>query len=280
MEIRSVLKKIKPLFVKIHVFNFLLCIYIWVTDFKKRVCNSINKNITKTIPVLLYHRIDDLTYDPVMLAVQPETFEKHLQYISKNYESISLSQLVNRINNKSLTGREICITFDDGYQDNLTKALPILEKYNIPATIFITTSQIGEKASFPWDMKYKESEKAMFLSETEIRKLANHPLIEIGAHTHTHIRLSDFSEEIQRLEIEKSKNILEKIIDKKIIHFAYTFGSKEDFTKKTQLIVKNLGFISAYENTGILGTYSSNLFSFPRINIRECSVEQLIKSIN
>jgi peptidoglycan/xylan/chitin deacetylase (PgdA/CDA1 family) len=214
-----------------------------------------------------------------MLVINPETFEKHMKFLIKYYEPISLSELASRINSKSIQGNEICITFDDGYKDNLTNAIPILKKYNIPATIFITTANIGKQANHDWDIKYKENERAYFLSEDEIIECSKNPLVEIGAHTHTHKRLSDLTFNEQITEIETSKKILEKVTCNKIMHFAYPFGSKLDFNKNSVKIVKNLGFISAYENTGLLGTNNSNIYSFPRINIRECPVEKISRQL-
>ena len=277
--IRSLLKKIKPTLVKLRIFSVLYFIYFFVAKLKNRFLNRINKVTRKTVPVLLYHRVDKVLNDPIKLVVSPETFEEHIKYINKVYEPISLSELVNRIKNKSLKGNEACVTFDDGYRDNLINALPILEKYNTPATIFITTSEIGKRASFAWDMKYKEDDRAIFLSLEEIKILANNKLKEIGAHTHNHVRLSDFSKDKQLSEIETSKKILEDIINKKILHFAYPFGGRYDFDDNSKFLIKELGFISAYENTGLLGTSSSDIFSFPRINIRGCNVESLSKHL-
>jgi peptidoglycan/xylan/chitin deacetylase (PgdA/CDA1 family) len=212
-----------------------------------------------------------------MLAVSCKTFEKHMEYISKNHTPISLAELNKKLKDNTLTGKEMCVTFDDGYKDNYINALPILEKYKVPATIFVTTSNIGLVASFEWDKKYNEKCRAIFLSEDEIKILSRNPLIEIGAHTHNHKRLSDLKNEDQKYEIETSKNILEKIIERKVSLFAYPFGSKRDFNMHTIKIIKNAGFLSAYENTGLLVTNRSNTLSLPRINIRENTVEKFKK---
>lgn len=276
---RSFLKKIKPLLIKLHVFGVLFFIYFFVAKIKNEIINRINKIFRKTVPILLYHRIDNISNDPIMLTVSPETFEEHIKYINKFYKPISLTELINRIKNKSLKGDEICVTFDDGYKDNFINALPILEKYNTPATIFVTTYNLGNQASFEWDMKYSSTERANFLSTEEIKMLANNPLIEIGAHTHNHVRLSDLPKDDQLLEIEISKKILEDIIQKKVLHFAYPFGGKQDFNDISKIVVKDIGFVSAYENVGLLGTSSSDIYAFPRINIRECDTNYLSKQL-
>lgn len=180
---RDNFKKIKPFLSKIHILAPPLSLFYFLIDLKRKLTNIIIINSRKAIPILLYHRIDVVSYDPVMLVVNPKTFEEHIKFIVKHYKPISLSELTSKINSKKVQGNEICITFDDGYKDNLINAIPILKKYNIPATIFISTSNIGKKAAFDWDLKYKETDRAYFLSEEEIIECSKNSLIEIGAHT-------------------------------------------------------------------------------------------------
>ncbi|MEK9772083.1 MAG: polysaccharide deacetylase family protein, partial [Opitutae bacterium] len=84
--------------------------------------------------------------------MHPENFEQHLIFLKENYELISTQTLKERIITKNLSNRSICLTFDDGYYDNFSEALPILEKYQIPATIFVCTGNIGTENEFWWDM--------------------------------------------------------------------------------------------------------------------------------
>jgi len=214
-----------------------------------------------------------------MLAVSPETFEEHVKFLNAHYDPVSLIELTRRIDTKTFRGNEACITFDDGYRDNLTHALPVLEKYQTPATIFITTHRLGEQSMFDIDQLYEEKDRAFFLSKEEIALLSKNPLINIGAHTHSHRRLSDLSAHEQEAEITKSKEILENLTGKKVQSFAYPFGSRSDFNRMSRKTVADLGFESAYENTGLLGTATSDKFSFPRINIRECDTNELSRLI-
>ena len=99
----------------------------------------------------MYHRIADSEADPWQLAVHPKNFEQHLQ-ILKNYgQVISLEELELGLQKRKIINKSIVITFDDGYLDNYTIAKPLLEKYKLPATFFITTKNIGTKELFWWD---------------------------------------------------------------------------------------------------------------------------------
>ena len=83
------------------------------------------------------------------LAVSCSQFEKQVQLLSKNYSLVSIDEFIETIDkqkNKFL----VTLTFDDGYKDNLKYALPILEKYNIPATIYMSTRFLEKKVSMWW----------------------------------------------------------------------------------------------------------------------------------
>jgi peptidoglycan/xylan/chitin deacetylase (PgdA/CDA1 family) len=105
------------------------------------------------VAILMYHRIhcsSYLSFNPSkILEVSPDLFEKQIQFFSNNYDCISMDDLICSINSNRLNKPAIVITFDDGYSDNLKYALPVLEKYNVPATIYITTLFI-ENRLCPW----------------------------------------------------------------------------------------------------------------------------------
>lgn len=78
------------------------------------------------------------------LVVSQQTFDKQMAFLSKHYHLISLKDLVEILQNKQpLPPKCAVITFDDGWRDNYLNAYPILKKYNVPATIFLTTDFIG-----------------------------------------------------------------------------------------------------------------------------------------
>jgi len=101
--------------------------------------------------VLLYHRIIKLDFDPQLLCVTPKNFEDHLKHIKEHYYPISLRTLCLRMQENRIPNRSIVITFDDGYFDNFYYAFPVLKKYNIPATFFITTGMIDSDRETWWD---------------------------------------------------------------------------------------------------------------------------------
>jgi peptidoglycan/xylan/chitin deacetylase (PgdA/CDA1 family) len=106
---------------------------------------------TPRVLILMYHRVVDLPSDPQLLAVSPDRFSEHLHVIRKLGHPISLAECVSALGRGSLPNRSVVITFDDGYADNLRYALPRLEHYEVPATIFVTSGRVGHSREFWWD---------------------------------------------------------------------------------------------------------------------------------
>ena len=156
----------------------------------------------KAIPVLLYHSISD---DGSRLSVNKKNFEKQLNFLSKNgYQSMGPDELYQCLNQGQVPNKKIIITFDDGYQDNYTQALPILKKYNFSAIIFIATKFIGQKASFATD---KINQDKKILDFNEIKDLAEEGII-ISNHFHSHLPLTGLNKEQITNEYHTAQNIL------------------------------------------------------------------------
>ncbi len=99
--------------------------------------------------VLLYHRID-ATADVHTLGVPPELFEAQLQWLRSECRLMSLDDLLSR-RDDDLPDRAVAVTFDDGYEDNLSIATPVLQRYQAPATFFLTTAGLAGPAEYWWD---------------------------------------------------------------------------------------------------------------------------------
>lgn len=112
----------------------------------------------RSLTVLNYHRIDEPTrpdfdsFKPNVSATASE-FERQMEYVSRWFHVISLSDLIAWLDGRQeLPPYAALITFDDGYLDNYTTAFPILQKYRLPALIFLTTGHIGTDNPFYWDL--------------------------------------------------------------------------------------------------------------------------------
>lgn len=102
--------------------------------------------------ILMYHRIAVERQDPWDLCVSPANFSEQLDVLARTAEVVPLREFTQRLKSARSKRPTVAITFDDGYVDNFAAALPLLKKFNAPATIFIATDWIGRPEPFWWDL--------------------------------------------------------------------------------------------------------------------------------
>jgi peptidoglycan/xylan/chitin deacetylase (PgdA/CDA1 family) len=93
--------------------------------------------------VLGYHRIDWNAPDALGLAVRPDHFAAHLELLVRHARPVSLRAASEAVHGGRSLSRAVVVTFDDGYADTLEEALPLLEQFDVPATVFVTTGTPG-----------------------------------------------------------------------------------------------------------------------------------------
>lgn len=101
--------------------------------------------------ILMYHRIAEPELDPWGLSVSPHHFAEQLRVIKKYFRPLSMQELVAHLQRGKVPNRSVVVTFDDGYADNLYNAKPLLEQYDIPATIYLVTEALVEERNLWWD---------------------------------------------------------------------------------------------------------------------------------
>jgi peptidoglycan/xylan/chitin deacetylase (PgdA/CDA1 family) len=101
--------------------------------------------------ILLYHRVAELPTDPQLLAVTPRHFAEQLEIIGRLGEPTRLTELEERLRRPIHSKPLIAVTFDDGYADNLHEAKPLLARYGIPATVFVSSGHVRSQKEFIHD---------------------------------------------------------------------------------------------------------------------------------
>src|SRR5689334_9989952 len=112
------------------------------------VSRCFEKASSERFQLVGYHKVSPDPH-PFFEPVQPDVFERQMQFFKDCYNVMELQELVRRSQRGSLPERAMAITFDDGYRDNYDYAFPILKKLGLPATIFVATSAI-ENAKILW----------------------------------------------------------------------------------------------------------------------------------
>lgn len=117
-------------------------------DAKRSVLPRWRRVSTAKFAILCYHRIGTGGI-PLYSSLPPEVFEAQMRFLRKRYEIVSLTELCERLADPGAKGQAVAVTFDDGYRDLYTQALPVLRAYQVPATIYLTVGAI-ETGQVSW----------------------------------------------------------------------------------------------------------------------------------
>lgn len=117
-----------------------------------RLRGRIDRALANRAVILCYHRVADLACNPFETAVTPAQFEEHLRAIRSVATPVPLDRLVASLRDGRMPHRAVALTFDDGYADLAEAALPLLQKYDTPATMFLVSGALGQSGEFWWDV--------------------------------------------------------------------------------------------------------------------------------
>jgi peptidoglycan/xylan/chitin deacetylase (PgdA/CDA1 family) len=182
--------------------------------------------------ILFYHRISD---DDDPLAVPPRRFREQMELLARaGHEVVDLREAADVLERGGSVRGLVALNFDDGYRDVAQNALPVLERFGFPATVFLPTGVIDGTASFAW---YRR--QPPLLSWEDIVELDRGSLLCFGAHTITHPNLLALDDEAARDEIAGSKSALEARLARAVEAFCYPAGL---FSERDRGFVAASGF--------------------------------------
>jgi O-antigen biosynthesis protein len=194
------------------------------------------------VPILMYHSVANHVSSKFRRwSISPEMFDAHLAFLrDSGYVPLTVTKIAQAVKDPSiaLPEKAVGITFDDGFEDFHTHALPILARNGFPATLYITSGYIGETSE--WLSDDGEGNRRM-LNWKQTREIADYG-IEIGAHSLFHYELDTLNLEHAEEEISGSKALLEQRLERKIHSFAYPHGY---YNRKVRELVIQAGFSSA-----------------------------------
>jgi len=204
------------------------------------------------VPILMYHyvRSVDRAADPLgfSLSVTPEHLDAQLGWLTAaGYESVRMDALAACMRGEGPCPlRAVALTFDDGYADAFTTALPILQRHGFVATFYIVSGFVGQPGYMGWE---------------EIRALRDAGM-EIGAHSISHPDLTGLGLEELRAQVGQSGALIAAEIGQPVVSFCYPGGR---FSDTVVAVTREAGYTSA--TTTIQDGPQSDPFTLPRLRI-------------
>ena len=219
------------------------------------------------VPILMYHGVAD---EPAAaarpLSVPPATFAAQLAHLDElGFRPVTLSTLAAAwsrdgcAQSPPLPERPIALTFDDGYGDFHSEALPLLRAYGFAATLFVTTGWIEDDDTLDaWERPDR------MLTWSQLRDVAAAG-VEIAGHTHSHPELDQLAGRAVRIELRRSKELLENELGVAVTGLAYPYGYS---CARVRRAVRDVGYRYACAVGNTLPRRRSELMALPRLTVR------------
>jgi len=223
------------------------------------------------VPILMYHKVDSVAYSKYW--VSDELFTRQMSALKAyGYQTVTLTDFLNFHAGKArLPEHPIIITFDDGYQDFYTHAVPILKSMGLIATIFLPTGKIGtsekDRQNNAWDSR-EAAYPTNHLIWDEVRACVKDGF-QVGSHTVTHSDLSSIPDSQVKQELVRSRADIEDKLGLQVELFSYPGGSGAD-NQTIHADLQEAGYRAAVTTSrGIANTATSAIYSLPRLMITE-----------
>ena len=215
--------------------------------------------MTQAVPILVYHSVSDAPASGIApFTVCPDQLARQLDVIvALSHTALTVSELVALFDaGRPLPARTVVITFDDGFEDNLTVAAPLLQERRLPATVFVTTGFLGGPEGVcprPGPMLGWDGLAALEAAG-----------IEVGSHGHSHRPLDVLSRDVVRTELRVSKALLEATLGHRIETFAYPHGYASRWVEEE---VERCGFQAACGVRNALSHPRDNRWRLARLTV-------------
>jgi peptidoglycan/xylan/chitin deacetylase (PgdA/CDA1 family) len=206
-------------------------------------------------PVLMYHSISASTEpDPHQVRVHPDRLDQHLRLLRRlGLRGVSQTELVRAVDRGEAAGL-VGLTFDDGFTDFLTTAVPVLARHGMTGTVYVVAGHMGARNS--WDT----GPQFPIMDADQVRAVAaaGH---EVGSHTLTHARLAGAAPAVLAAEVGDSRRVLEDVLQAEVPGFCYPYGAYDPAAADA---VRSAG----YDNACVTGDYDPG----DRVTLPRCYV--------
>lgn len=227
--------------------NALKTLYYMGKFIIRSMCRIFDRN--PVVAVLMYHAIDHSAWK---LATSPREFEWQVMQIKDR--AVTLDEVVRFAKGEgNLKKNAVAITFDDAYLDFKTIALPILEKYNVPATVFVPTA-----------MPPPNPMRSGLMSWEDMRGIEAKGLVTFESHSQTHPHLTRLSKEDMQKELAGAREDILKNLGRVSNYHAYPYGDKNSNVIDT---ARAVGYKAAFGITLGLIHSGDDLHTLKRVQV-------------
>ncbi len=213
------------------------------------------------VRLLTYHRVGHPRGDYYeRLTVPPERFEREMNVMRRlGFDFMDPCKLPDSFDRAARRWRRGAIpTFDDGYAEVFEHAFPVLQRYNLPAIMYVVT----DRSYADW-RDWGDNDAPRLISWDKLRVMASGG-ISIGSHTRTHVDLTECTQSELESEVKDSKKKIEDEIGRPVRHFCYPYGY---YNERVKDVVREAGYETACTTDRGLVTPSTETLEMPRLGV-------------
>jgi len=220
-----------------------------------------------TVPVLMYHSVSD---DPPAatrsLSVSLTAFEAQMRHLhDEGITSLTFGDfMAAEASGRAIPDRAVVITFDDGYADTAERAVPVLARLGLNATVFVTTGWLADAGPFAAGHPLDRT-----MTRSQLVDIAQQG-IEIGGHSHSHAHLDQLPTDALRDELRISRSVLEDLLSTPVPTLAYPFGHS---SRRVRREAASVGYRGAAAVENALPGRRTETFAVPRLTIRRSTTQ-------
>ncbi|MDO9359745.1 MAG: polysaccharide deacetylase family protein [Polaromonas sp.] len=218
---------------------------------------------TPAIPILVYHQISEAPPKGAPfrgLYVSPNAFRRQMGLLKLlGYQGLSMSGLLPYLQGRQ-SGKVVGITFDDGYLNNLTHALPVLQRHGFSSTCYAVSGLLGKTNAWDRDIGIAQ---VPLMNGAELRRWADGGQ-EVGSHTQNHVRLLQSDAAIALAEMTQDKAALEGLLDRPVNHFCYPYG---EYAPEHVQMARQVGFETVTTTRRGRSAVGGPLLELPRVPV-------------
>ena len=215
------------------------------------------------IPILTYHQISEAPGKGApyrSLYVAPSDFSRQMAFLQfLGYQGLSMSALQPYLAGDR-SAKVVGITFDDGYLNNLTHALPVLTRHGFSSTCYAVSKKLG--ATNVWDREVGIALTALMAS-ADLQQWVRGGQ-EVGAHTRNHVHLKALDAAVAQAEIAGCKAELEAACGQAVAHFCYPYG---EYAPEHAEMVAQAGYHTATTTQRSRCLRGENVWALPRVPV-------------
>jgi peptidoglycan/xylan/chitin deacetylase (PgdA/CDA1 family) len=213
--------------------------------------------------ILMYHIVDEpRTEREARFCVKPQAFAQQMGLLrDAGYVPVTLDQIVDSlVDGASIPSNAIAVTFDDGFAATCAHAVPVLQRYSIPSTMFAVSGRLARANDWMYERGFP---RRAIMSAGQMRELDAAGVM-IGSHTSSHARLTELPARVVADELAESKRQLEDVLGKPVRHFAYPYGL---FDRSVRDAVEQAGYRGACSTRAGFNRKGEDPFLLRRIDV-------------